>query len=595
MIKAIETCHLDNKGGGDPCVIYFDVKDDDSKLIVRQCEKESFQNGNVRLIDVSSDHFRLNPLKLPVYGTGKYDRSGMIVKTVSYIMILFREIFDGQSASHVQLDRIMNAFLNWLFSNFDSPTLADFYSLVTVFRSRDKNMIRSVLLKHSKFETPDLQKIIESFETLKDEAWLPLFNRLDPFMTNRYLRRFVTRESSFRSYDLFRPGMVTVVRISRKEVPLSIIPLAMMTMVQNIYYSALYRDSPRVKILLMLDEFQAISNSAIIKTILEQGRSIGLFVWLSHQTSSQIRDDFFDDIMSNTARGNIFLADPSSHDVAKVARSRGIEPAGLGSMVSGSPLYSIIRIAKDSSSNGVRVSRIRRGEPRLHVTDLAFERFRDIQSSLLKVKDDDTSDEIRLDFRSQTDAEFLEKDMWRVLLYLHKNGKSNTVKICDDLGFRDRDDLREKVITPLKKKRLIRVESSYKRGAVTIRFYGITEVCAKTYFDFDLSQVVKTDDGMATAQKAVEHYRQKGCFVVPARQALDRSDRTDLVGFDYDTNEAISIEIESAKEVSSHHEQVVYNSKKWKRLGFDKCDIWSSSKKVRELVQETEDVHVFIV
>ena len=560
-IKAVETHHLKNKSDDDPCVIYFDVKDEDSKLIVSQCEKESFQGRNVRLIDVASDDFRLNPLELPVYGTGKYDRSGMMARTVSYIITLFRELFEGQAASHVQLDRIMNAFLNWLFSNLDSPTLADFHGLVTVFRSRDKDMIRSALLKYSKFETPELKKIIESFGTLKDEAWLPLFNRLDPFMTNRYLRRFVTKESSFRSYDLFRPGMVTVVRISRKEVPLGVIPLAMMTMVQNIYYSALYRDSSRVKILLMLDEFQVISNSAIIKTILEQGRSIGLFVWLSHQTSAQIRNDFFDDIMSNTTRGNVFLADPSSHDVARVAHNRGIDPAGLGSMMSASPLYSIIRIAKDASSSGVRISRMGCGEPKLHVTDSAFDRFREIQSSMLKVGCDDTPDEIRLDFRSQMDAELLEGDLWKVLLYLRQNGKSNTVKICDDLGFPDRDDLREKVITPLQQKRLIRVESSYKRGAVTVRFYGLTGGCIKSYFDFDLSPVVKTDEGIATALKAVGYYRQRGCFVVPARQDLDGGDRTDLVGFDYDTGEAISIEVESAKEVSSHHEQVVHSNR----------------------------------
>ena len=594
-IKAVEVHHLQNRGDDDPCVIYFDVKDDDSKLIVRQCERASFQNNNVRLIDVSSDNFRLNPLELPAHGTGIYDRSGMIAKTVSYIMTLFREIFEGQSASHVQLDRIMNAFLNWLFSNFDSPTLADLYNLVTVFRSRDKNMIKSALLKHSKFDTTELKKIVESFETLKDDAWLPLFNRLDPFMTNQYLRRFVTKESSFRSQNLFRPGMVTVIRISRKEVPPNIIPLAMMTMVQNIYYSALYRDSSRIKILLMLDEFQVISNSAIIKTILEQGRSIGLFVWLSHQTSTQIREDFFDDIMSNTTRGNIFLADPGSHDVARVARNRGIDSAGLDGMVSGSPLYSIIRVAKDASSNGVRVSRIRRDPPALCVTDAAFDRFREIQSSLLRVEGDDTPEEKRLDFRSQMDAEFLGEDMWRVLLYLRQNGKTNIVKICDDLEFPDRDDLREKVIAPLREKRLIRVESSYKKGSVIIRFFGLTDSCTKTYFDFDLSPVVKTGEGLATAQKAVKYYLERGCFVVPARQELDGNDRTDLVGFDYGTSEAISIEVESAKEVSSHHEQVVYNSKKWKKLGFDRCEFWSSNKRVRDLVEETKRIRVFVV
>ena len=62
-IKVVETHHLKNKSDDDPCVIYFDVKDEDSKIIVSQCEKESFQNCNVRLIDVSSDDFRLNPAR----------------------------------------------------------------------------------------------------------------------------------------------------------------------------------------------------------------------------------------------------------------------------------------------------------------------------------------------------------------------------------------------------------------------------------------------------------------------------------------------------------------------------------------------------
>lgn len=600
IIKGIELHHIKNKGDDDPCVIYFDVKDDDSKLLVRQCKRETFQNKNIRLIDVSSEYFRLNPFELPEHGTGKYDRSEMVAKTVSYIMDLFREIFEGsQSTSHVQLDRIMNAFLNWLFSNFDSPTLAEFHNLVTIFKSKDKDMIKSALLKHSKFETPELQKIIESFATLKDDAWMSLFNRLDPFLTNRYLRRFVTRESSFRSYDLFKPGMITVIRISRKEVPLNVIPLAMMTMVQNIYYSALYRNDSKMKIILMLDEFQVISDSTIIKTILEQGRSMGLFVWLSHQSSTQINDGFFDDVMSNTTRGNIFLADPSNIDVFKIARNRGIDPMNFGNTMSSNPLYSIIRITKSDNNSGVIISRIQKGVPQLHMSEQSFEKFRKVQSNLLQVgNNDDSIDEcesIQLDFRAQLGVEFLEKEMWIVLLYLYNRGKTNIVKICDDLAFSDRDDLREKIINPLQEKKLIRVASSYKKGNVIVRFFELTESCTKSYFDFDYTPVIKTDEGINTAKIAVSHYRKNDCFVVPAKQTLDRNERTDLVGFDYSTGESISIEVESAKEASSHHEQVVYNSKKWKRLGFDRCEFWSSSKKVKELVEETDKITVFIV
>lgn len=47
--------------------------------------------------------------------------------------------------------------------------------------------------------------------------------------------------------------------------------------------------------------------------------------------------------------------------------------------------------------------------------------------------------------------------------------------------------------------------------------------------------------------------------------------------------------------VSIHHEQVAYSSKKWRKLGFDRCEFWSSSKKVGELVRETGKTRVFIV
>ena len=84
----------------------------------------------------------------------------------------------------------------------------------------------------------------------------------------------------------------------------------------------------------------------------------------------------------------------------------------------------------------------------------SFEKFQKIQSDLLQVNknnDDETQydDVISLDFRDQLGVDFLEKDYWNVLLYLYNNGKTNIVKICDDLEFPDRDNLCEKVIIPL--------------------------------------------------------------------------------------------------------------------------------------------------
>ena len=81
-----------------------------------------------------------------------------------------------------------------------------------------------------------------------------------------------------------------------------------------------------------------------------------------------------------------------------------------------------------------------------------------------------------------------------------------------------------------------------------------------------------------------------GRFVTIAKQKGD--ERVDMLAYDYDSREIISIEIESKSEVSSHPEQVKYNAKKWVKMGFDGCQIWSKSKQIRDYVV---DCDVFVV
>ena len=76
--------------------------------------------------------------------------------------------------------------------------------------------------------------------------------------------------------------------------------------------------------------------------------------------------------------------------------------------------------------------------------------------------------------------------------------------------------------------------------------------------------------------------------------------RTDLIAYDYSTDVAISVEIESHKEVESHPEHVLLNMKKWKDMGFLQCHVWSTHKQVAE-IKETldpslkDDVKVFLM
>jgi hypothetical protein len=73
-----------------------------------------------------------------------------------------------------------------------------------------------------------------------------------------------------------------------------------------------------------------------------------------------------------------------------------------------------------------------------------------------------------------------------------------------------------------------------------------------------------------------------------------------MISYDYTSQKAVSIEIESLSEVESHPEQVRYNMIKWKSLGFSKCEVWSKSKKVEEIYDKLDselkqDIEIHLV
>ena len=67
--------------------------------------------------------------------------------------------------------------------------------------------------------------------------------------------------------------------------------------------------------------------------------------------------------------------------------------------------------------------------------------------------------------------------------------------------------------------------------------------------------------------------------------------RPDLVAYDYSTGISVSVEIESNIEVKSHPEHVRFNMKKWPKLGFEECHVWSSSKTIEKMHKELDELH----
>ncbi len=110
------------------------------------------------------------------------------------------------------------------------------------------------------------------------------------------------------------------------------------------------------------------------------------------------------------------------------------------------------------------------------------------------------------------------------------------------------------------------------------------------YFPTNYSLIGQAEGIDDVADAAFDHNVSFGRFVTIAKQKGD--DRVDMLAYDYDSKEVISIEIESKSEQSSHPEQVKYNDEKWIKMGFDSCQIWSKSKQIRNYVSNCD---VFVV
>ena len=119
--------------------------------------------------------------------------------------------------------------------------------------------------------------------------------------------------------------------------------------------------------------------------------------------------------------------------------------------------------------------------------------------------------------------------------------------------------------------------------------YALTNMALDAYVNLDFYLIGRSAETPLVAQQAVDYYRKKGWFVCFAIQTGNL--RPDLVAYDYSTGISVSVEIESNTEVKSHPEHVRFNMKKWQKLGFEECHVWSSSKTIEKMHKELDELH----
>ncbi len=75
--------------------VYIDVKDEDTKLFLRQCDQKTIENNNVVYLDINHTDFAINLLELPPHN--QKNRDAVVSRMVGHIMEMFKEFYSQQT------------------------------------------------------------------------------------------------------------------------------------------------------------------------------------------------------------------------------------------------------------------------------------------------------------------------------------------------------------------------------------------------------------------------------------------------------------------------------------------------------------------
>lgn len=588
-------------------IIYIDAKDDDSKLFLRQCERQSFDNDLVTYIDLNHTGFALNLLELPKHES--YERDSIVSRMVGHLIEMFKEFY-SQPQTYVQMERILRLLLLYLYSNTDNPSIIDLYELIVRLQKGGKTSLQQIFQVYRKTSNPAMKQALDSVTALPKEAWIPLLNRFEMFVTDSYLKnRFGVTNTTIDFDKMLVPGNITIFRISDAETPRHVHNVTILAIILKIWFMIQHRASKttqeeRSLVILALDEFQKIKDVSVITSILSQARSYNLGLVLSHQNLAQINTDILGIIVGNTATqiyGRVSGIDASR--IGKIMDPKFAEI--LTNQLATQPDF--VFTIKDRPPPGSYPSTPTQFRldppPRLILDENETEQF------IQKMKRRHTNPEITQSrvgpgllkkylWRQQLAAPYRSKDEWNILLFLRiQNGNLRT--ITEKIGIVNRTHT-SIIIQSLKEEGLIDGVMSKKHDNILVHEYALSSKAKDLYFPSKFTSIGKTTDVEEVATKAYVYYLNKGFFICLANQHAQRiQNMCDLVAYDFDNDIPISVEIESRSQISNNPEQVRFNMTKWKDLGFLECHVWSKSTKLKKIRStlglEADKVSIFSV
>ena len=578
--------HLEawNANGALPnAFIYVDPKGDDSHKFARQHDPDTMDL--VHYLDPQETKFSINPLELPDHAL--WEREEVVSRYVGYFMKTIEEWYQ-QSQSYVQMERIFRALLFYIYRKHDAPTFLDIHNIILQLQDRGKDAMPE-LIKTFGEPDPEMRQALESIATLRGEAFTPLLNRVEQFATDPVLKRmFSVREGTVDFWELIEPGHQTIVRISPLNMPQHVQPLAMQAFILKLWFTIQERanrvqdEKKRTQVVLALDEFQIVKDLQVLQLMLEQARSLGLGLILSHQTTEQISDKQLGIISGNS--GTQFVGRVNGRDASRISQ--------IWDPQFGKQLH--IQLASQEYFHWTVREKAPPGQeqpppaqfwlsppPELVCSEDVYVKF--IEDQLTRYGSAPPGSAISEDERernrwmSSISVDLPSKMEWEIICML-RNGPMIQSELVEGLRVSNRTEVAPVLVKMVDEGLLERGDDT--RGAP----YLLTGACRKKYLDIDPSVVGTAEDIPEVVSRAVAEYLSKGMFVTAAIQRIKKGeDRTDLVAYNYEKDLAISVEIESESEVQSHPEHVRHNMEKWTKMGFGACHVWSKSSKIRAI------------
>ena len=588
-------------------IIYIDIKDEDAKLFLRQCERVSFDNNKVIYLDINHTDFAVNLLELPKYDVTQ--RDAVVSRMVGHLIELFKEMY-SQQQTFVQMERILRLLLYYLYSNTDSPTMVDLYHIIIKLQKYGKIELDQIKRVFKNVTGPEMNIALDSISSLQKDSWIPLLNRIEIFVTDPYLRKkFGVKKTTIDFEKMLQSGNITIFRMSDTETPKHAHGITLTAIVIKIWFMIQERASKtesdkRSLVVLSLDEFQKISDLSILLMILSQARSYNLSLILSHQNIAQLNTEVLETVVGNTATQ--IYGRMSGSDAGHI--SRIIDPhfsKEITDQISTQPDF--VFTAKIRPPQGHQyqtpIQFLALPPPPLILSESETNQFLQKMKCLYGSQETiesifDSVENKKIEWMMQLKSEFRTKDEWDIVLFL-RNNNGNLKQIVEGVKSPDRN-ITSNIIRDLYNDGVIIIKKSKRHGTVIENEYALSTKSKESYFPDTFKSIGTASDIDYVSKTAYDYYLEKGFFTSLTKHDIRKNRMLcDIVVYDYYNDVAISVEIESQTEIGSHPEQVKLNMTKWKDLGFDECHVWSKSNKIIEiknkLVNDSEKVHTFIV